>query len=122
MRELDDYEIRARLERRKAELEDIERSIQEDATSTDDATANLSSSRQHPADLATDVVEHSKELSILAAIARSLADVGFAFARLTRGSYGRCEACGADIGAARLEARPEARYCIDDQTLAERSA
>jgi RNA polymerase-binding protein DksA len=122
MSELDEHEIRARLERRRADLEELERSIQEDATSTDGAGANLSSARQHPADLATDVFEHSKELSILSTIARSLADVGFALDRLTRGSYGRCEACGADIGAARLEARPEARYCIDDQTLAERSA
>jgi RNA polymerase-binding transcription factor DksA len=32
--------------------------------------------------------------------------------KLTKGSYGICEDCGAPIAEARLEAKPAARYCI----------
>ncbi|MDY6991487.1 MAG: RNA polymerase-binding protein DksA [Pseudomonadota bacterium] len=35
------------------------------------------------------------------------------------GHYGFCEACGAEIGLARLSARPTATLCIDCKTLAE---
>jgi len=36
------------------------------------------------------------------------------------GDYGFCEACGAEIGIRRLEARPTATKCIDCKTLDER--
>ncbi len=36
------------------------------------------------------------------------------------GDYGYCEACGAEIGIRRLEARPTANKCIDCKTLDER--
>jgi DnaK suppressor protein len=42
--------------------------------------------------------------------------------RLDEGTYGVCEACGREIPVARLDARPEARFCVDDQAQAEREA
>ncbi|MBV9253112.1 MAG: TraR/DksA C4-type zinc finger protein, partial [Actinobacteria bacterium] len=36
--------------------------------------------------------------------------------------YGTCEACGKVIDEARLEALPAARFCLDDQSKAEREA
>jgi DnaK suppressor protein len=42
-----------------------------------------------------------------------LAAVDRAMQRLADGTYGRCLRCGGPIGAERLEARPEAEYCID---------
>ncbi|QBQ54914.1 RNA polymerase-binding protein DksA [Nitrosococcus wardiae] len=38
---------------------------------------------------------------------------------LDKGDYGYCEACGAEIGIRRLEARPTATLCIDCKTLEE---
>jgi RNA polymerase-binding transcription factor DksA len=42
---------------------------------------------------------------------RALADTEDALARLSAGTYGRCEQCTAPIAAARLLKEPEVRYC-----------
>ena len=44
---------------------------------------------------------------------RRLADVEEALARLTAGSFGRCEQCGSVIPTDELSAVPETRYCPD---------
>jgi len=41
-----------------------------------------------------------------------LAEVRRAEAKIADGTYGQCDICGSDIGAARLEARPWATRCI----------
>lgn len=41
-----------------------------------------------------------------------LTDVKRAQAKLTEGTYGRCDECAAEIGAERLEARPWATHCV----------
>jgi RNA polymerase-binding transcription factor DksA len=123
MQKLDVGDARERLTKRQAELEDLRRSfLHDDGSPMADTRVEPSAGDRHPADVATDTFERSKEVSILSTVERSLADVSFALDQLAQGSYGRCQACGASIGTARLEARPEARYCIDDQALAERSA
>lgn len=48
-----------------------------------------------------------------ALVARELASVDRALERIAAGNYGECVRCGQPIGAARLEARPEAALCID---------
>ena len=40
-------------------------------------------------------------------------------AKIDVGDYGYCESCGAEIGLARLTARPTASLCIDCKTLDE---
>lgn len=52
--------------------------------------------------------------------ARRLRVVTHALAKFGDGSYGLCENCGEAIGLSRLEAHPEARYCIACQTRLER--
>ncbi len=42
-----------------------------------------------------------------------------ALGRIDDGSYGKCEECGADIGIARLKARPVTTLCIDCKSLQE---
>ena len=42
-----------------------------------------------------------------------LDDVELALRKLDEGTYGRCEVCGREIGEARLEVMPAARFCID---------
>ncbi len=44
--------------------------------------------------------------------AQSIRDIQAALNRIEDGSYGQCEACGEDIGRARLEAVPEATRCV----------
>lgn len=60
-----------------------------------------------------DTFERERELALLDRVAADLADVDRALGRLSEGSYGRCEACGAPIGDARLAALPAARSCAD---------
>ena len=44
-----------------------------------------------------------------------------ALAKCADGSYGLCDNCGEAIGLSRLNARPEARLCIDCQTRLEKA-
>lgn len=48
-------------------------------------------------------------------LGRDLDDVDVALRRLDDGTYGTCEACGAALGAAVLQARPAARHCTDHE-------
>jgi RNA polymerase-binding protein DksA len=84
------------------------------------AAGELSTADQHPAELATDTFEQERELTILEMLDGQLRDVDYALSRLEQGTYGICEACGKPIAEARLEARPAARFCIEDQARAEK--
>jgi DnaK suppressor protein len=44
---------------------------------------------------------------------RELADIDRALERLEAGKYGHCDACGGEIPAARLRAKPAATTCVD---------
>jgi len=48
----------------------------------------------------------------------TLFEIDAALKRIEDGTYGICEVCGKPIGAARLEAIPWTRLCIDDQRRA----
>ncbi|MCL6699133.1 TraR/DksA family transcriptional regulator [Sphingomonas sp. NSE70-1] len=48
-----------------------------------------------------------------ALIAKEIASIKRALARIEDGTYGECVRCGGEIAPARLEARPEAALCID---------
>jgi DnaK suppressor protein len=48
--------------------------------------------------------------------------VAHALSKFAINSYGTCESCGEAISWSRLQARPEARYCIACQTSIEKSA
>ncbi len=87
-----------------------------------DALSELSLADQHPADLGTEMFEREKDASILERVEAEIADVDRALKRLDEGTYGLCEACGREITRARLEIKPEARFCVDDQAMAEREA
>ena len=108
-RELD--EERSRLQRIKSSL-----SVEDDAA----RGAEVSVVDQHEADVGTEMFERQRDMSILQQVTESLNDVDRAFRRLDEGSYGACEACGQPIGEHRLRARPETRFCLQDQARAER--
>ena len=87
--------------------------------SENDSLGELSANAQHQADLGTETFNRERDLTILSHIEAELSDVEHALRRLDDGTYGRCEACGGPIGDERLEAMPAARFCLDDQTMAE---
>ncbi|MDQ6697914.1 MAG: TraR/DksA C4-type zinc finger protein [Actinomycetota bacterium] len=57
--------------------------------------------------------EQGENLALAASLQDQLDDVEAALGRLDDGTYGRCETCGEPIPAARLEAMPAARTCIN---------
>ena len=75
---------------------------------------------QHPADVGSEVFERQKDISIAQQFESELGEIEDALDRVTDGSYGACEACGKPIGKDRLEAIPQARYCVEDQASAEK--
>jgi RNA polymerase-binding transcription factor DksA len=77
---------------------------------------------QHPADIGTETFEIEKDLSIRESIEAQIEDVDRALHKLENGRFGLCEACGKPIPAARLQAKPATRYCVEDQAKFERHA
>ncbi len=90
------------------------------AESQDESGHEPSSYNQHQADIASETFDREKDLTLLDSIEGELADVEHALQRLDQGTYGTCEACGKSIPDDRLEALPATRFCLDDQTVAER--
>jgi DnaK suppressor protein len=115
-------QARTRLEEERARLQRILAGLRGDPATISDAAgiAEVSSYDQHPADIGTEVFEHEKNQSLLEQLEYELAEIDQAFERLDAGPYGICEACGKKIPAARLEAMPAARFCVDDQAKMER--
>jgi DnaK suppressor protein len=74
----------------------------------------------HLADMATVTFDRELDEGIEEGAQQTLAQIDRALARLDDGSYGNCERCGKPIAEARLQARPWATLCIDDQRLADR--
>jgi RNA polymerase-binding transcription factor DksA len=116
---------RDRLEREKDRLEELRAGYQSEHLtdeSEDDSIAELSHQPQHMADTGTETFNRERDLSIFEQIEAELTDVEHALRRLDDGTYGICEACGSQIGDDRLDAMPEARFCLNDQALAEQEA
>ena len=101
---MDKTAARTRLEAQLAELESRQNHIAEDLVEP------LSRDSE---EAATEMQDDAVLESEGALVAREIASVKRALARITDGSYGECVRCGNDIAVARLEARPEAALCID---------
>jgi len=56
--------------------------------------------------------------ALAAAARRGVADATQALGRMSRGTYGVCEACGKDIPLGRLRNLPHARFCVPCQRRA----
>jgi DnaK suppressor protein len=72
-----------------------------------------------PADNASQRTLHAAVHEAAAHTARQLDLVRHALAKFSDQSYGLCEHCGEAIGHSRLNARPEAHFCIKCQTRLE---
>ena len=65
------------------------------------------------ADSSQVTAERGENEALVNKLVEGLRDVEHALGKFDSDSYGVCESCGQPIAAARLEARPEARLCID---------
>lgn len=90
--------------------------------SQSEATGELSSYDQHPADVGTETFYREADQAIAESVQAELEEVDAALRRVEDGTYGRCEACGRPIGDERLEALPAARLCLEDEQRAELEA
>ena len=77
-----------------------------------DASRDTNADDEHDPEGATIAFEREQVAALLAQARRRVEELRSALERNDAGVYGRCEACGRPIGAARLEARPTARTCI----------
>ena len=100
----DNEAFKARLE---AELEELE---SRQSRIADDLAEPLN------ADSSEQAIEMEDDASLEgqgALVAKEIASVKRALARIEDGTYGECVRCGEDIAPARLDARPEAALCIN---------
>jgi len=82
-------------------------------TSLADSVEELSTYDQHPADIASEVFERSKDMSLREDAQIKLNAIDHAIARMDEGTYGKCDTCGRDIPVERLEAIPYTTQCVD---------
>ncbi len=101
----DDDAVRAQLQQ---EREVLEGKVRELDSEGDDLEydGNFADSAQVAAEMGENRVLYDQ-------LRRDLDDIDKALARMDEGTYGTCEVCGAEIGAARLEVMPSTRVCID---------
>ncbi len=85
-------------------------------------SSELSHVDQHPGDTASELTDADSQNAILDNSAEHRTEIEAALARLEDGSYGTCVDCGKKIPAARLDVRPEAARCVEDQAKAEAAA
>jgi DnaK suppressor protein len=65
------------------------------------------------ADSSQVTAERGENEALVNNLGETLRDVEHALEKFDTDTYGVCESCGQAIAAARLEAKPEARLCID---------
>jgi len=116
----DEKRFRALLEEELTRLRGLRDSLRASTADVERDPTGDPSTGGHIADAGSEMFERSRDLSIVETLDEQLADIDHALARLDNGSYGVCEACGAQIDPDRLAARPAARFCLNDQQGAER--
>jgi DnaK suppressor protein len=67
------------------------------------------------AEEAADLSENDREEALVEAAQQRRSEALEALARIEAGTYGTCIDCGKQIAQARLEFRPEAARCLEDQ-------
>jgi len=78
-----------------------------------DSSGDLSSYSYHMADQGTDAMEREKAFLFASKDGRLLYHIDEALRRIKDKTYGKCHECEKPISAARLEAVPHARLCIE---------
>jgi len=107
-------EIRAQLERRRAEL------VDEARRTIDDSLSQEKEQMAEIGDRATEEIDDTFQARLKGREAKLIAKIDETLGRIARGEYGLCESCGEEIAYKRLLARPVATLCIDCKTAQER--
>jgi YteA family regulatory protein len=76
-----------------------------------ESMGELSSYDNHPADEGTELYEREKDIALYEHYQLELGNIEKALNAIEEGTYGKCEVCGKDIPAERLEALPTTTYC-----------
>lgn len=101
------------LEKRNLVLSEIEH-LQKGALkkSQRDSSGDLSGYVYHMADVGTDNFDREFSLDLVSNEREILYEIDEALKRIKEGGFGKCERCGNEINAGRLEAVPYARLCL----------
>ena len=89
------------------------------STTIKDSTGDLSSYSYHMADQGTDAMERELAFMFASKSGRLVYHIDEALRRIEDGTYGLCERCNKPISAARLQAVPYARMCIECKSAEE---
>lgn len=109
---MDTQQARSRLEQLLVELDSTAQVLEAEGAGD---SSELSHNDNHPADNASELSDADREGALLEGVAGQRAEVVAALARIDDGSYGTCPDCGSAIAPARLDAKPEALRCVEDQ-------
>jgi DnaK suppressor protein len=107
------------LEYFKNKLENMSKSLLNEAEKTLSDMTDHSDNYPDPTDRAAAESDRSFELRIRDRERRLLAKIKAAIERINDGAYGICDECGDDIKPQRLEARPVTTLCIECKTRQE---
>ena len=86
-----------------------------DGQERDDANNELSTADNHLGDRASETFDRELDYTLEENAEHVIEDIDRALEKIEGGSYGTCERCGKAIPEERLQARPWARFCIEDQ-------
>jgi len=106
-----------RLEAERGLILDTLTGLRQSFTRMVDASADSNADDEHDPEGSTIAFERSQLNAMIEQAEHHLEGIEDARAKIASGRYGACERCGQPISAARLEARPEARACIDCASL-----
>lgn len=110
-----ELDVAAAADRLRAERDDVRarlRSMSRDLEALFAASVDSNADDEHDPEGQTIAYERSQLAALIQGTQDHLAAVEAAMGRLEQGTYGICEVCGQPIPAARLDARPTARTCI----------
>lgn len=118
---MDSTPFRRTLEAQRADVAKTLGAITERLRSSQgESGGELSLADQHPADAATETEEREMDLAREQLFEAHLARIDAALARIAKGTYGTCRACGEQIPQERLEVIPDTPYCVRDAAKGER--
>jgi len=100
-----------------AEKERLQEELSHKLRMPDDERLGYSS---HMADDATEAFEQAKDLALRRNLEQEMEMIESALRKISKGDFGLCENCGEQIDPARLEALPQARFCLPCQKRLEK--
>jgi DnaK suppressor protein len=104
----------------------LEEQLAQLTAATDDHESRLDESHTTTdfvgADRAAELESFEVDTSITASEHRLAAKIHHALERISKGTYGLCEACGTDIPTTRLDAKPSVSLCLACQEAHELDA